>query len=362
MNIGVVTFHRAINIGGALQSYALQYFLKKNGIKSEIIDYRCPAIEQQYYKRPFGWKLLKRFLSALLRNGVIKVNTSKFDQFRSDYLPISKTVFYPETIHTANRDYTAFVTGSDQVWSWYCAGFDQAYFLDFVKKPNTRHAYAASFGGSEIPQDYIPRYQELLDEFESITVRESVGADLVEVMTSQQVPVVNDPTLLLSASTWRKQLIKHSVSRKPFVLVYMIAESKELLKLARDLGKEKKLDIIYINDRVYKPKGIISERGVGPKEFLELVDSCDMFITNSYHGICFSIIFQKDLYIGLLTQNTAVNARIMYMIEKYNLSERLFQSPAFNVNSTINYKHIKNLVSKEAEKSILWLESLMQKE
>ena len=358
MKIGVLTFHRAINIGGVLQSFALQYFLKENNLQSEIVDYRCPTIERQYYKRPFGWIMVKRFLSALLRNGVIRVNTSKFDQFRSDHLPISKTTYYPETISAANSEYTVFVTGSDQVWSWYCAGFDKTYFLDFVQKPNGKHSYAASLGGSEIPKDLVSQYQNLLAPFDSISVREEAGANLVESIIDKEISVLMDPTLLLSARVWRKELIQQRASGKPYILVYMIAESKELLNLARKLGKEKSLEVIYISDRIYKPRGIKSERGVGPKEFLELIDSCDLFITNSYHGICFSLIFQKDMYIGLLTRNTAVNARLIHMIDKYNLSERLVGSENLKIDSTIDFKFIENSLSKEAKKSRSWLNLL----
>ena len=358
MKIGVLTFHRAINIGGVLQSFALQYFLKENNLQSEIVDYRCPTIERQYYKRPFGWIMVKRFLSALLRNGVIRVNTSKFDQFRSDHLPISKTTYYPETISMANGEYTVFVTGSDQVWSWYCAGFDKTYFLDFVQKPNGKHSYAASFGGSQIPKEFISEYGKLLEDFDGITLREQSGAALVQSFTDQHASVVLDPTLLLNESDWRKELIEPVADRRPFVLIYMIAECKELLALAKRVGKAKNLDVIYISDRIYQPKGVTSERNVGPKEFLSLIDKASVVVTNSYHGICFSMVFKKDLYIGLLLRNTIVNARLLDVIKKYRLENRLLSSKNFSLNSAIDYTFIGAEIQKDKTKSVDWVQSL----
>lgn len=48
MKVGIITFHRAINYGAVLQTYALQAALDKLDIASEVIDYRCPKIEETY--------------------------------------------------------------------------------------------------------------------------------------------------------------------------------------------------------------------------------------------------------------------------------------------------------------------------
>ena len=49
-----------------------------------------------------------------------------------------------------------------------------------------------------------------------------------------------DPTLLLDECDWRKELIEPVVGKRPFVLIYMIAECKELLALASETFGEKK--------------------------------------------------------------------------------------------------------------------------
>ena len=42
MKIGIITMHRVINYGSALQAFALQYELEKLGHEVEIIDYIFP--------------------------------------------------------------------------------------------------------------------------------------------------------------------------------------------------------------------------------------------------------------------------------------------------------------------------------
>ena len=41
--VGIVTFHRALNYGAVLQSYALQKTVSSLGAECEIVDYICPT-------------------------------------------------------------------------------------------------------------------------------------------------------------------------------------------------------------------------------------------------------------------------------------------------------------------------------
>lgn len=63
MRIGILTFHRADNLGAVWQAYALQKYLMISGHDVDIIDYRCTSIETVYMpfyysdilKRCVGW-------------------------------------------------------------------------------------------------------------------------------------------------------------------------------------------------------------------------------------------------------------------------------------------------------------------
>lgn len=51
MKFGTITYHRAVNYGAVLQTYALQKVLDKLGVDNEVIDYRADYIEWIY--KPF---------------------------------------------------------------------------------------------------------------------------------------------------------------------------------------------------------------------------------------------------------------------------------------------------------------------
>lgn len=62
------------------------------------------------------------------------------------------------TINQSNDRYGVFITGSDQVFNYACSDFDKNYFLSFVDDKQKINSYAASFGISEIPNEYRAEY------------------------------------------------------------------------------------------------------------------------------------------------------------------------------------------------------------
>ena len=63
--VGIVTFHRALNYGAVLQSYALQKTVSSLGAECEIVDYICPKITADYKPfRIYKNDLLKSFVVA----------------------------------------------------------------------------------------------------------------------------------------------------------------------------------------------------------------------------------------------------------------------------------------------------------
>ena len=95
---GILTFHRARNIGTCLQAYAFQTYLESQKIQSEFIDYRPQYIEDSfgifvkslYREAKKNWKTL--FIFAV--KTVIKIpfnykREKAFEKFRENYLKIS---------------------------------------------------------------------------------------------------------------------------------------------------------------------------------------------------------------------------------------------------------------------------------
>ena len=142
MKIGTITFHRAANYGAVLQSYALVSFLRRKGFDAEVIDYRSKFIEDYYNPAklflPKNWK---RLIAYLLYNGVLMPRREKYFDFLKRRNVVSKAVYYADNLPNANNVYDQIISGSDQVWNYRTAGWDKAYFLDFVNDKNKKMWY-----------------------------------------------------------------------------------------------------------------------------------------------------------------------------------------------------------------------------
>lgn len=64
MKVGVITCHKVYNYGASLQSYALQHYLKKQGIKVYLINYLPDTFRSKYnlfFVREDRRKIIKKF-------------------------------------------------------------------------------------------------------------------------------------------------------------------------------------------------------------------------------------------------------------------------------------------------------------
>lgn len=360
MKCGILTFHRAQNYGAILQAYALQTTLEKLGAESEVIDYRCQFIEN-YYK-PISFENIpsaRKIASIFLRNGRIKDNRSGFDTFINNHLKTSETIYKSKDQLKESVDkYDMFFTGSDQVWSYITAGFDRAYFLDFVNAPKKKSSYAASFGVEKIPDEYKAEYINLISDFSHISVREEQGAHIINELLNIKPQVVLDPTLLLNRDDW-SQISSSNKEKEEYLLVYLMAETKGILTLAKQLAKKKNLKIIYLNDRIFKRRGMQNRSRTSVNDWISLFLNASCVVTNSFHGLAFSINFEKEFYVQYLPAPAKVNSRLENALNIFRLRERLVESSVAFSEKEVDYTVIREILNVERTKSIKYLENIV---
>ena len=164
----------------------------------------------------------------------------------------------------------------------------KAYFLDFVKDDTRKMSYAASLGVDRLPAEYVEIYRKLLVDFDYISTRESEGAEIVSGLLGHDVPVVLDPTLLMPAQDWVDVSAHAALDRRPYVLLYLLAEDSSLFDFARELSDREGIDVIYVSDRLVRPRGVTTLTRIAPLEWVALFSGARYVITNSYHGIAFA--------------------------------------------------------------------------
>ncbi|MFR1627995.1 MAG: polysaccharide pyruvyl transferase family protein [Thomasclavelia ramosa] len=259
-----------------------------------------------------------------------------------------------------NDLYDYFITGSDQVFNPYCSGFDGNYFLSFVSDKNMKFSYAASVGLENIPVELENYYKDYLNSFCRISIREITGANEIKRVCGIECSTNIDPTLLLDKSDWEKLMADlPSNADTPYLLLYALSEDKNMLKFAKKIAKRKKLKVIYINDRLFRPKGMLSLRNVSPEQWLRLFANANSIVTNSFHGIAFSINFEKEFYPFYLNKNTRVNSRIRDLLDLLNLQSLVINDNNDTLmNENIDYSEAREILKNEKNKSISYLREI----
>lgn len=345
--IGIITFHRALNYGAIMQTYALQKFMELDGYKTEIVDYQCGFLDKCY--SPF-FVDNKKYINALVR-GIcfgknIKKRKKEFSLFVDQNLTLSRPYYNVEEIEADRNEYSYFITGSDQVWSPISAAFDIAYFLPFACD-DQKISYAASIGVTSLEPDVREELNRRLKGFKSISVRERSALSLID--DCQNVKIHPDPTLLLKSSQWMN-LIKSNFIHDEYLLVFNVEKPINDISFAKNYAKKYSLKVVYINDRtLIKDKDIYYIEAPSPIEFLTLFAYAKVVVTNSFHGTVFSIIFRKKFFVELNNRKSR-NIRIENLLDELDIKNReIVDGKSIDINPSTDWSLVERILDGKRE-------------
>lgn len=264
------------NYGQILQCCAVQRFLTAMGYEAGVVLYQKNAA-----------------------NEVVTDRKRRFDSFIQRHIQTTRPCFTIRDVETVTDGCDVLICGSDQVW--HPNYVDRIWALDFGRAEQKRIAVAAS-GVFHENEKTIPALKELgraLDRFDVVSVRESRAKEILSRYTNKPIHALADPTLLLPGEEW-DALASESAAREPYILCYCLgfAQNHALLiqEAARLYGN---IPVRLIPSNLFNESlsgFFCPELGVGPAEFLSLVRNARAVITDSFHGVAFSLIYGVDCY------------------------------------------------------------------
>ena len=303
--IGILTFHDTNNFGSLLQTYGLYKKIVDLGYACEIIDYYCPkVVNSEKPKFPIPGKNIFKYFRKLLHYKLFKKYREQ-KKFLKTHMKVSKRYYRRNIAETVNV-YDKFIIGSDLVWEMELNGADYTYFLDFEKNIDKKNAFASSIG-FPWKEEEKKTIKPLLSDFKHIAVREDASADWVEDLIGKRPQVVCDPTMLLTPKEWLSMVNISKEKNEGYVLTYFDTENGDCINHAIEYAQAHKLKVKQIgyfyrestpDFELVQPTSIF--------EFLTLVYHADLVITASYHGILFSLYFNKPLIYYLRRQVSRV--------------------------------------------------------
>lgn len=363
ITIAIVSFIGSENYGANLQAFALQEKLK-------YLDYSPIYINYSHPLSLTGVKKMKNQIWSLLRYLFgYGERLRKTKKFRKEFLSLTEKIIDKDKLKSLSK-YDYYLVGSDQVWHPNILQASSGYyFLNFLPKGSNKISYASSFGVNKIPRELDKIYFKNLSQFSKISVRETQGADYLKSIGLKS-SVVLDPTLLLNKNEWINYFDLKSKVQTPYILCYVVTGDHKGAKFINDLSKAinktngSKYKIIIIGDKEYM-KLVPSYHLVtnaGPMDFLNYVYNATYVLTNSFHGTCFSLNFNKQFF-TVLHRNNPLNSRTMDLLSSVSLSDRIIYADS-DINK-INILKIdfepKNMkLNKLREESATYLKELIQ--
>ena len=353
--IGILTFQRTVNYGAQFQNYALQEYLKKNNnCIVEVIDYQNEKInETEIPSSLFKKKSIKEFIKYFKCNKYHVAKWNKFEQFREEHIKYSEPCD-KKGIIDISKLYDGIIVGSDQIWNTDITGEDYTYYLDFENNNNKKFSYAASFGFSEIPSKNAEKIKYLLEQFKEINLREKSALNMISDIDAKKDSVL-DPTFLLTKDEWISKMKLKKDNSKNYIFVYMIDETEEIIEKIHQIADREKIEIIHIRDGFRDLKNINSIRDASPQDFLRLLYNAKYTVVGSFHGLCLSLIFEKDFYY-VLNKKYNRNSRLVDLLNILKLEDR----KDFSKNYKINYTNTNNILNKDIKKSKRILDGIVK--
>lgn len=358
MKIGILTFHCAHNYGAVIQCYALQQYLKSLGHEVYVIDYRPKYFD--FYKIPkvtiSNAPNLKAYLKGKLKELIIgNIQKKRFLAFE-DFIN-QKLNLIPHIVNSDYSDFDAIVLGSDQIWNPGITGgkYDNEYFGSNAKCKVI--SYAASSKSISLTEEQKEYFKLHLPKMDSISVRETSLMNLLQHLTSKSITTVIDPSFLPDVSAYEK-LCRPIKRNRPYILVYEVERHPDTLRIAKEIAKSLKADVIELVSSVsYKLLGKNVVQEAGPIEFLSYIRYATCVVTTSFHGMALSLKFQKDFY--SIKQGSNADLRAESLLAQLGLLDRFILLSSSVSFTKIDYsKYTKNLESEILNSKDFLTESL----
>lgn len=359
--VHILTFHNALNYGAVLQCVAL-YKTIHSITECDVINYQSHGISKMY--KTFSRELsIKNNIKGLILAKRTNWKRKTFNEFLKKNINLSK--LYSNLNELSNQPWNEndiFCVGSDQVWNLDLIEQDSAYFLSFVPENVVKMSYAASIG-KELSDAEITYFQNKLKKFRSISVRET---SIQNRLTDIGITCIQniDPVYLLKKEEWENISTTVPEEDRNYVLIYLLQKSKNFVKKAIDYAEFHQKRIVIISTTVqHKRPGAIYLDNCTPAEFIRYFMKADTIFTNSYHGMAFSIIFNKYFFFEFLENKKKfkTNSRLKDIVKLFNLEKQNSAKYKKVPNDLeIRYDYINEIIEKERTRSLQYLEEAIR--
>ena len=327
---GILNFWFSNNYGALLTCYALQETIKDFGFNPRVINYISP-------------RHMKKFKGG------------HSDIFSKKYLLLTQLCKNKEDLKQLNKQTDTFIVGSDQVWRYryFWPNGANIFQLNFAQSDKKKIACAASFGTDtfEGNQRDTQLTKFFMQQFDNISVREDDGVNICKEIFDVEATHILDPVFLIQKNKW-DYLIKNSeLKNKNFIVSYVLDKTNLSSHI---LNKAK---IHFNNHNHIDMTNGFDGCEYSVEDWLYAIKNCEFFITDSFHGVCFAIIFNKPfICIGNINRGFS---RFSSLLKIFNLQKNCILEENdikdFEFYYDIDFDKVNNILNQKIVFSKEWI-------
>lgn len=316
-DVGLVTNWSTCNFGAQLTHYSLYCVIREMGLEPLMVEkpntYPFPPLTSPilFRENPYPSNALSRLYGSI------------------------------EEQQELNRICDAFIVGSDQVWNQKL--FDHAFdtfTLGFVNPNKKKISYATSFGIDNYTgtAEHHTLFKKRLGTFQFISVREATGKNILKKEFGLEAAMVLDPVFLAEANVFDELTDKSNILHcSPYVFAYMRWSNHITEKIIIDYAKKKKNELVCVSEALGDPqqnrKWSVPVINVFIEDWLCYIKNAHFVFTDSFHAICFSIIFKKN-FLCIIDPDIDGSCRMYSLLRELGLEDRIIADPSVLMNSS----------------------------
>lgn len=330
--IGILNFWWISNYGALLTAYAIQ------SLTSEF-NYTPILIDNSY---KYNNSITKSFAK----------------NFQKKYLKTSNKIISYNNFKNLNNLCNIFITGSDQIFRPSSAKERlYQYYQDFASIEAKKISFSASFAVDkktlleETDPKILEKIKISLNSFDFVSIREKSGIEICKDLFNIDAEWIIDPVFIINKSNYNKLIQNSTKDFSNTIVSYILDPNRNYNKVYKYLTKKygiKVEKIAYSNESV--------------ENWLSAIKNCKLLITDSFHGMCFAIIFNKPFI--CVTNKKRGATRFESILEMLCIENQCIN----NINEIykkdcifkINYEKVNQRIEEERYKGINFLKKALE--
>lgn len=350
-DIGIVGMWLNSNYGGALTYYGLYEAVKELG---------------------YSVLMLAQPLNSRLRPSYVDCRFQKLP-----YAPdeCARIPLNEEECTAYNDMCEVFLAGSDQMFQpniYKATQKIQSLFWAQCGKGKVGYAFSWGtevFAGTKALEEEQRFY---LKRFDKISVREQSAVKLVSDSFGLQVEQVLDPVFLCDVEKYEKMSDRgcSRIPKEKYVFSYVLTVTYEIGESLKQFAKKKQLNCIRAVTEATGAMGskkgdwdidCISDASI--EEWLAHIKNAEYVITDSFHGVCFCILFRKPFIVLANYNEYRGRTRLDSILGQLKLSDRIVENSHDilneNLHKSIDWETVWSILDEEKKRCYRWLEAAL---